>query len=224
MTSLPEIAIRRPVFAWMLMTALILFGFICFGRMGISQLPNADLPVITVTARYPGAAPPVMEADVVDPLENAMMSLEGVKNVTSLMRIGFAMVTIEFGLKRDIDLALQDVQAKVAQVQMELPRGLEPMAIQKINPDDFPIMWLSFSNPHMSVQDLMTYVRDHVKDQITTVPGVSNIWTPGYLNPNLRVWVKEEQLDRFALTVNDIVSTIQEESLEPPGGRLDYRG
>ncbi|MEW6055499.1 MAG: efflux RND transporter permease subunit [Bdellovibrionota bacterium] len=224
MSSLSDIAIRRPVFAWMLMSSLIIFGFICFGRMGISQLPNADLPVITITAKYAGAAPQVMEADVVDPIENAMMSLEGVKNVTSMMRIGFAMVTIEFNLKRNIDLALQDVQAKIAQVQMELPRAMDPVTIQKINPDDFPIMWLSFANDKMSVQDLMIYVRDHVKDKITTVPGVGNIWTPGYLNPNLRVWVKEEQLDRYALTVNDVVSTIQSESLEPPGGRIDYKG
>lgn len=224
MTALHELSIRRHVFAWMLMSALIIFGFICFGRMGISQLPNADLPVITVTAKYQGAAPEVMEADVVDPIEDAMMSLEGVKNVTSMMRIGFAQVTIEFNLKRDIDLALQDVQAKIAQVQMDLPRGMDPVTIQKINPDDFPFMWLSFANDKMSVQDLMIYVRDHIKAQLTTVPGVGNVWTPGYLNPNLRIWVKDDQLDRYSLTVNDIVSTIQAESLEPPGGRLDYKG
>lgn len=224
MATLSDIAIKRPVFAWMLMSALIIFGFICFGRMGISQLPNADLPVITVTAKYAGAAPQVMEADIIDPIENAMMSLEGVKNVTSMMRIGFATVMVEFNLKRNIDLALQDVQAKIAAIQMELPRGMDPVTIQKINPDDFPIMWLSFANKSMSIQDLMMFVRDHVKDQITTVQGVGNIWTPGYLNPNLRVWVKEEELDRHALTVNDIVSTIQSESLEPPGGRIDYKG
>lgn len=222
--NIAELSIRRPVFAWMIMSGLILFGFICFGRMGVSQLPNADLPVITITAKYPGAAPEVMEADVVDPIEDTMMSLEGVKNVTSMMRIGFATVTIEFNLKRNIDLALQDVQAKMAQVQMELPRGMDPVTIQKINPDDFPIMWLSLSNEKMSVQDLMIFMRDHVKDQITTVPGVGNVWTPGYLNPNLRVWVKDEALGSYSLTVNDVVSTIQSESLEPPGGRIDFQG
>ncbi|OFZ40890.1 MAG: acriflavin resistance protein [Bdellovibrionales bacterium GWC1_52_8] len=208
----------------MLMSFLIIFGFICFGRMGISQLPNVDLPIISISAIYPGAAPEVMEADVIDPIENTMMSLEGVKNVTSMMRIGFATITIEFNLKRDIDLALQDVQAKMAQVQMELPRGMDPVTIMKINPDDFPIMWLSFANDKMSVQDLMIYVRDHVKDQITTVPGVGNVWTPGYLKPNLRIWLQEEKLNHYELTVNDVVSTIQSESLEPPGGRIDHGG
>jgi len=222
--NIAELSIRRPVLAWMLMSALILFGFICFGRMGVSQLPNADLPVITVTAKYAGAAPEVMEADVVDPIENTMMSLEGVKNVTSMMRNGFATITIEFNLKRNIDLALQDVQAKMAQVQMELPREMDPVTIQKINPDDFPIMWLSLSNEKMSVQELMMFMRDHVKDMITTVPGVGNVWTPGYLNPNLRVWVNDEALNNFSLTVNDVVSTIQSESLEPPGGRIDFKG
>lgn len=224
MSSITELSVKRPVFAWMLMSALILFGFIAFSRMGISQLPNADLPVITVSAKYPGAAPEVMEADVVDPIEDAMMSLESVKNVTSMMRIGFAQITIEFNIKRNIDLALQDVQAKMAQVQLELPRGMDPVTIMKINPDDFPIMWLSLANDKMSVQDLMIFVRDHVKDQITTVPGVGNIWTPGYLAPNLRVWVNDEKLNQYSLTVNDVVSTIQSESLEPPGGRIDYAG
>jgi HAE1 family hydrophobic/amphiphilic exporter-1 len=224
MSSLAEVSIKRPVFAWMLMSALIIFGFICFGRMGISQLPNADLPVITVTTKYPGAAPEVMEGDIVDPIENAVMSIEGVKNVTSMMRVGFTQIMIEFNIKRNIDLALQDVQSKIASVQMELPKGMDPVTIMKINPDDFPMMWLSLANEKMSVQDLMIMVRDHIKDQITTVPGVGNIWTPGYLAPNLRVWVKDEALNRYALTVNDVVSTIQSESLEPPGGRMDYKG
>jgi HAE1 family hydrophobic/amphiphilic exporter-1 len=222
--SLADVSIRRPVLAWMLMSALIIFGFICFGRMGISQLPNVDLPVIAITAKYPGAAPEVMEADVIDPIEDAMMSLEGVKAVTSMSRNGLSTITIELNIDRDMDLALQDVQAKIAQIQLELPRGMDPVTIMKINPDDFPIMWISFASEKMSTQDLMIYVRDHIRDQITTVPGVGSLWTPGYLQPNLRVWVKEERLDRYALTVDDVVSTIRAENLEPPGGRIDHKG
>ncbi|HUP58527.1 MAG TPA: efflux RND transporter permease subunit [Bdellovibrionota bacterium] len=222
--NLSEISIRRPVFAWMLMSALIIFGFVCFGRMGISQLPDVDFPVIAITARYPGAAPEVMEADVVDVIEDSMMSIEGIKTVTSMSRNGISTITLEFQVNRNIDIAMQDVQAKIAQVQLELPRGMDPVTIMKINPDDFPIMWLSASNTKMSTQELMIYVRDHIRDAITTVPGVGSLWTPGYLEPNLRVWVKDKALDQFSLTVDDVVQTIRSESLEPPGGRLDYKG
>src|SRR3954465_9431917 len=104
--NLSELSIRRPVFAWMLMAALIIFGFICFGRMGISQLPNVDLPVIAITARYQGAAPEVMESDVADVIEDAMMSIEGVKNVTSTSRNGISTITLEFNIGRSIDLAM----------------------------------------------------------------------------------------------------------------------
>jgi HAE1 family hydrophobic/amphiphilic exporter-1 len=99
---------------------------------------------------------------------------------------------------------------------------MKPIVIMKTNPDDFPIMWLSISDPKMPIQDLMVFVRDHIRDQLTTVPGVGSLWTPGYLEPNLRVWVKTDRLKQYALTVSDIVSTIQTEHLEPPAGRVEY--
>src|SRR4051812_15214198 len=115
--KLPEISIRRPVFAWMLMFFLIVFGAIGFNRMGVSQLPDVDFPVISIATTYEGAAPAVMEIDVVDPIEDAMMSIQGVKTITSSARDSSASINIEFELSRNLDLALQDVQAKLAQVQ-----------------------------------------------------------------------------------------------------------
>ncbi len=220
---LSDIAIRRPVFAWMLMFGLIIFGAICFTRMGVSQLPDVDFPMLTLTARYPGAAPEVMEADVIDPIEDALMSVQGVKTISSTARNGISNVTIEFVLDRSVDLALQDVQAKLDQVRDQLPRNLEPIVIAKVNPDEFPIMWISIADPSLPTQDLMTFVRDNVRDQLAAVPGVGSLWTPGYLQPNLRVWVKPDQLNSFALTVPDVVNTIQREHKESPSGRAEYQ-
>ena len=219
---LSDLSIRRPVFAWMIMLGLIVFGAICFTRMGVSQLPDVDFPLLTVTARYPGAAPEVMEADVIDPIEDAVMSIQGVKTVSSTARNGIATIMIDFVLDRSVDLALQDVQAKLSQIKDQLPRSLEPVVIMKVNPDEFPILWLSIANPKMPTQELMTYVRDHIRDQMAAVPGVGSLWTPGYLQPNLRIWAKPEKLNSFALTVPDIVSTLQNEHQEPPGGRLEF--
>ena len=220
---LSDLSIRRPVFAWMLMFGLIVFGSICFSRMGVSQLPDVDFPIVTITAKYPGAAPEVMEADVIDPIEDSMMSIQGVKNVTSTARNGIANIMIDFVLSRSVDLAFQDVQSKIAQVQDQLPKNMEPVVIAKVNPDDFPIMWISIADSQLSTQDLMIFVRDHIRDQFTTVPGVGNLWTPGYLQPNLRVWVKPEKLNQLALTIPDIVNTIRAEHLEPPSGRVEYQ-
>lgn len=220
--TLSDLSIKKPVFAWMLMFGLIVFGAISFNRMGVSEMPDVDFPFISLGVRYEGAAPEVMEADVIDPLEDALISIQGVKNVNSKVRVGVAEVTAEFTLDRDIDLAFQDVQAKIAQVQEALPLGVEPISIMKINPEDFPIMWLSVSSDTMSVQDLMIFVKNEIRDHMTTVPGVGSVWMPGYLEPNLRVWVNNKTLNQYALSATDIVSTIQSEHREPPSGRAEF--
>src|SRR6476646_4577394 len=122
--SLSDISIRRPVFAWMLMIGLIVFGAIAFQRMGISQLPDVDFPVINVGLSLQNAAPEVMESDVVDPVEDAIMGIEGIRNVYSTSSQGSANVTVEFELDRNVDVALQEVQTRIAQAQRSLPTKL----------------------------------------------------------------------------------------------------
>src|SRR5690242_11307818 len=168
--TLSDISIRRPVFAWMLMFGLIVFGAIGFLRMGISQLPDVDFPVVTVNLSLDGAAPEVMETDIVDVVEDAVMGIQGVRSVTSSARNSSASVTVEFDLGTNIDTALQDVQAKVAQAQRKLPREMDPAVISKTNPEDQPILWLTVDSEQYPLKDLMAYVRDHLKDEFSTVP------------------------------------------------------
>ena len=222
--TLSDLSIRKPVFAWMLMFGLIVFGAISFTRMGISEMPDVDFPVITLSVRFEGAAPEVMEADVIDPLEDALIAVQGVRTITSTSRNGTADVMIEFDLNRDVNIAFQDVQAKVAALQPTFPRGMDPITVSKINFEDFPIMWLSVASTTMKLPDLMAFVKDNVRDRLTTVPGVGNLWMPGYLEPNLRVWVDNRKLDRYALSVNDVMNTIRAEHAEPPSGRAEHLG
>jgi len=219
--SLSEISIKRPVFAWMLMAALIVFGGISFMRMGISQLPDVDFPVINISLSYLGAAPEVMETDVVDVVENSVMAIQGVRKVSSTSRNGSANVTVELDLDRNIDLALQDVQAKIAEAARKLPKTLDPAIITKTNPEDQPIMWLTLESDKYSLKDLMVYVRDHLQNQFATTPDVGDINLGGYLEPNLRVWVSGEALSKYQLTVSDVIATIQNEHSEPPAGWID---
>ena len=219
--NISDIAIRRPVFAWMLMSALILFGGISFVRMGISQLPDVDFPVLQIQLNLKGAAPEVMEADVVDPVEDAVMGLQGVKRVSSVSRNSQAQLTIEFALDRNIDLALQDVQAKLASVNRVLPPQMDPPVVSKINPDDQPILWITLSSTQYPIRTLIQYTRDVLKDQFATVSGVGDIMLGGYIEPNMRVWVDPQKLNLYSLSINDIVRTLQTEHYEPPAGFLD---
>lgn len=217
---LPEIAIRRPVFAWMLMAALILFGVISMSRMGISQLPDVDFPVVNVNINYPGAAPEVIETNVVDVIEDAVMSVEGVRSVSSTAKYASASITIEFELSRDISSALQDVQNKVSAAQRFLPADMDPPTISKTNPEDQPIMWMSVTSDRHTPRDLMRYVKDSLKDRFSSVSGVGEILLGGYVEPNLRVWVSGKALSRYELAVTDVLNAIQSEHSELPAGQI----
>jgi HAE1 family hydrophobic/amphiphilic exporter-1 len=221
--SLPEISIRRPVFAWMLMLGLIIFGWISFRDLGISQLPDVDFPVVGVSLSLNGASPEVMESQVVDPVEDAIMGIQGIRNISSNSQQGSANISVEFEVNRNIDVALQEIEARIAQVQKALPVDLNPVTVRKTNPEDQPIMRLVLSSKGstMSRGEMMSYARNVLFDQFSTVSGVGDIGMSGYVDPNLRVWLSVAKLKEYQLTADDVLQTIQNEHNEIPAGRLE---
>jgi hydrophobe/amphiphile efflux-1 (HAE1) family protein len=219
--SLSDISIKKPVFAWMLMGALIIFGFLQMRRMGVSQLPDVDFPMVNISVSYEGAAPEVMELDVIDPIESAVLSVEGVKTLTSSAKLGSANISVEFNLDKNIDVAVSEIQARINQANRFLPENIDPPIISKVNPDDRPILWLAVSSETMERKEMMAYVRDNLKDQFQTVSGVADVFLGGYVEPNLRVWAKNEKLNQYQLTVTDIISAIQSEHKESPSGFIE---
>jgi hydrophobe/amphiphile efflux-1 (HAE1) family protein len=218
--TLSDVAIKNPVFAWMLMIGLIVFGLFGFDRMGVSQMPDVDFPVLSVNVTWEGAAPEVMETEVTDVLEDALMSVQGIKEITSSSRQGSTNLNLEFDIDKDIDVALQEVQSKIAEAQRRLPAEIDPPVIRKSNPEDQPIMWLALSGTR-DTRFLMEYTRDHVKDRFTTVPGVGEVFLGGFVEPNLRVWVDAAKLNRNQLTVDDVIRAIEAQHTEVPAGRIE---
>jgi multidrug efflux pump len=218
--SLADLSIRRPVFAWMLMVALVVFGLISGSRLGVSQLPDVDFPVITVSLTLEGAAPEIMESDVVDVIEDVLTTIEGVREISSSSREGQATVTVEFELERNIDLALQDVQTKIAQAQRRLPRDLDPPIVTKTNPEDNPVMWLGLSGTR-SPGDIADYARYTLRPQLQTLPGVAEVMMGGFRERNMRVWIDRKALERERVTVPDVVAAIRREHVEVPAGRIE---
>ncbi|MBL0059907.1 MAG: efflux RND transporter permease subunit [Elusimicrobia bacterium] len=216
---LSDTAIKNPVFAWMLMAGMIIFGVISFMSIGKSQLPDVDFPIISVSTRWEGASPEVMETDVVDVIEDAVTSVKGVKKINSTSRLGQAAIVIEFDLKTDVDVALQEVQSTISQAQFNLPKDLDPPIIAKFNPEDQPFMWLSVSGDR-PLRYLMELVRDNLKQEFTTLPGVGNVFLGGYVEPSLRVWLDPKKMDAKEITVQDVVAAVQSEHSERPAGYL----
>ena len=218
-----DISIKNPVFAWMLMFGLMIFGLISFSRMGLSQLPDVDFPTVSVSVTLDGAAPEVMETQVVDVIESALMGVEGVQSITSSSKTGSATITVEFSLDRNIDLALQDVQAKVSGAQRLLPDNVDAPTISKTNPDDQPILWLALTYDKGDLEFLMKYARDYLKDRFTTVDGVGDIFLGGYTDPVLRVFVNTKKLPSYNISVNDVIDAIKSEHSEVPGGYIETK-
>jgi len=221
--NLTEISVRKPVLAWMIMASTVLFGVVAATRIGISQFPDVDFPTINVSVIWEGAAPEAMERDVVEPIEETVMQVEGIKSLTSVARQGTASITIEFDLKRNIDVALQEVQTKVAQAQRKLPADMDPAIVSKSNPEDIPILWLGLSGPY-SDQMLSDSVRYRIKERLQTLKGVGEISIGGALERNIRIWIDARELDRFQVTAADVIRAIGEQHIELPSGYLETPG
>jgi multidrug efflux pump len=220
--KLTEVCVKKPVLAWMLMAATIVFGLVAGSRIGISQFPDIDFPNISVSVTWEGAAPEVMENDVVEILEEALVQVEGLKTITSSSRMGSANITLELDLSRNVDLALQDVQTKVSQAQRRLPRDLDPPIISKSNPEDQPIMMVALSGPYPQ-RVLSDYLRYRLKEKLQTIPGVGEI-SVGGLERNVRLWLDASKMDEREVTVNDVLAALTREHVEIPAGRLETTG
>jgi len=204
------------------MVALILFGWISYSHMGISNLPDVDFPVVGVSLSLNGAAPEIMESQVVDPIEDAIMQIQGIRSVTSSSQQSSASIAVEFEINRNIDEAVQEVQNRIKQVQNLLPKDLFPPTVRKTNPEDQPIMWLAVTaDGSTSLMDLMIYSRNVLFDKFATVKGVGDIALGGYVDPALRVWVDNDKLKKYELTSADVVNSVLNEQIEVPAGRIE---
>jgi len=217
--TLSDLSIRRPVFAWMLMGALMLFGAICFFHLGVSQLPEATQPVLTISVAWTNAAPEVMETQIVNPIEQAVISVQGVQDIESDMRQGSASIKLTFYTGRDIDAALQETNSKLRSVK--LPTDVLAPTIDKINTDDNPIMWLAITSSQRSFAQMLTYVDLHLRDRLRVIPGVGDIVLGGWADRNLRVWVDNDKLLARQLTILDVRNTLKMENNETSSGYLE---
>jgi len=219
--SLSEVSIRRPVFAWMLMFGLMFFGYLCFRQMGVSQLPDVDFPNVSISITLSGAAPEVVEMSVIEPVESGLTAISGIKQISSSASPGRANINVEFDIDKNIDIAVQEIQAKLGQIQRQLPKNADAPIVSKSNPEDQPIMWVAVYSSKLTRPELMRYVRDQVQDMFQTLPGVADVFLGGYVDPVLRVDVSTKKLNQYDLSVMDVINTIQSEHTELPSGRVE---
>ncbi len=191
--NITDVSIKNPVFAWMLMASTMLFGIVAISRVGISQYPDVDYPNISVSVSWPGASPAAVEREIVEPLEQAISQVEGVKSMSSKASAGNGRITVVFDMSRDVDLALQDVQARVGSATRSLPKDVPAASVSKSNPDDQAIITIGVTGP-FSAQVLADVARYQVQEKLQTVAGVGQISLTGYVDRNIRIWLDASRL------------------------------
>lgn len=217
MRGLIDLSIARPVFAWILMFAMIVFGAIGLNRMGISQMPDVNFPVLNVSIAYEGAAPEVVEAELVDPVEERLLAIEGIKEMRSSASQGAARVTLEFDINRNVDVALQEVQSALS--QLRLPPGVDPPVIRKQNPEEDPILIVSIFSKD-GLREMLNWTDSYLLDQLRFLPGIGEVSIGGFSERNLRVWLKPDKLEARYLTVLDVVEALRTQHIETAAGQF----
>ena len=217
---LADTSIRRPVFATMFVLALVILGLVSYPEIGVDLFPKVDFPIVNITTRLKGASPEIMDIDVTDKIEEVVNTINGVKSITSTSIEGASLVTVEFVLERDIDLAVQDVREKVSVVRQKLPKDIDEPIIEKVDPDATPVLWFNLAG-RRSVRDLSMYADEVLKEQFQRINGVGAIRLGGLRLREVRVWLDANKLQAYKIAANDVLGALQRENVELPGGRIE---
>jgi multidrug efflux pump len=219
--SLPEICIRRPVFASVLSLLLILVGVVAYARLPVREYPAIDQPVVSVVTGYPGAGPEIMETQVTQVLEASIAGIAGIDVLSSSSRQESSRITARFTLDTDPDDAAADVRDRVSRVRGRLPDEIDEPVIRKVEADADPILYLAFTSARMSPLDITDFVDRDARDRLQNLPGVAEVQILGERRYAMRIWVDRDRLAAYGLTVQDLEGSIRRQNLEVPAGRIE---
>lgn len=219
MRGLADVCIQRPVFATMLVLALVVAGAVGFHFLAVDRYPAYDLPNVTVRTELPGGAPEEVEVSVTYPIEEAVNSVEGIRELRSISGSGTSLVFVTFELGRDIETAAQDVRDRVAQVVRRLPEGVEPPVISKFDSDSGASLTLALAGDR-PLRELTEIADKRIKRVLERSSGVGEVRIVGGLQRTINVWVDADRLAAYGLPVATVSSAIRAQNVDQPGGNV----
>ncbi len=219
---LADTSVKRPVFATMVILALVVLGLVSYPSIGVDLLPKVEFPIVTITTTLKGASPDVMDVDVTDRIEGAVNTINGVKSITSTSYESYSRTTIEFVLERNIDQAVQDVREKVSGIRNKLPADIDEPRIAKVDPDAVPILFINLSGKQ-SVRDLSTYADEVLKEQLQRINGVGDVIFYGLRLRQVRLWLDAAKMQAYQVSPSDVIVALKRENIELPGGRIETK-
>ncbi|WP_289029990.1 efflux RND transporter permease subunit [uncultured Algoriphagus sp.] len=221
MASLSNLSINRPVLAIVMSLIILLFGSIGISLLGIREFPSVDPPVISVRTNYVGANADVIEAQITEPLEEAINGIQGIKSLTSTSNDGSSSITVEFDVGADLEAAANDVRDKVAGAQRNLPPDAEPPVVSKADADSQPIVFLNVKSDERTLLELSDIADNIFKERLQTIPGVSRVQIWGEKEYAIRLRMDPLKMASYGITPLDVLQKVQSENVELPSGRIE---
>ncbi|MEO8193906.1 MAG: efflux RND transporter permease subunit [Gemmatimonadales bacterium] len=217
---LSDVSIKRPVFATMMMLALVVLGVVSFNRLAIDEYPDITYPIVIAQTTYPGASPEVMERDVSRPIEEALNTVQGLKEITSTSLNGVSLVRVQLNLDVDVLAAQQDVQSKVARIRRQLPPEIEEPVINHFDPNDRPIMSVAMQSSERPLRELTSIADEIVSPRLQAIAGVGGINVAGNEVRQIRIEMNPDAMRSYGISVPQVISALQRENQEVPAGRV----
>jgi multidrug efflux pump len=218
--TLAEVSIRRPVFTIVISLLILLFGAVSVPRLGVREFPAVDPPTISITTSYPGAAAEIVQAQITEPIEEAVNTVAGIETLTSNSREGVSAITAEFSLDTNLEAAASDVRDALARVVRQLPPDVDPPILSKADADANPIFGISLASDRRTQLELGGYA-DSLRERLQTVPGIAQVDQPAEKRYAMRLWMDPEKLAAYDLTPLDVRAALSRENVELPSGRIE---
>ena len=219
--SLSSTSIKRPVLAIVMNLSLVLFGLIGFHFLGVREFPSIDPPVVSVRTGYPGANADVIESQITEPLEKAINSIDGVRNISSSSNQGSSNITVEFNLTKDLEEATNDVRDKVSQAARSLPKDIDGLpVVAKADANSESILSMTLESDTRNQLELSDYAENVLAQRLQTIPGVSNVQIWGQKRMAMRIWIDPSRMAAYRLTALDIKTALDKENIELPSGKI----
>ncbi len=215
--NLPALSIKQYVLTTMLSLVLVLFGVISYQRIGVDRLPKIDFPMLSVATILPGADPDVIDASVTNVVESAVNSVSGIESIQSSSLSGMSVVIIQFELKKNINTAFNEVQAKLNEVLQQLPTDARTPVLKKVEAGSQPIMWLALQGNN-TLQQLNVYARNVIKKRLETISGVGDVVIAGERKRTIRINLSIDKMAALGITVGQVIQAFGLEHIKLPGG------
>ncbi|MBK5567612.1 efflux RND transporter permease subunit [Ensifer sp. SSB1] len=219
-TGFTALFIRRPIFALVVNTLIVVAGLAAWNGIEIRELPQVDQPVISVTTTLDGAAPETMDREVTSVVEGAVSRVQGIRDISSTSSFGRSRVTLQFSDTTDIGQASNDIRDALGRVRNQLPDNVDEPSIVKADADSQPIMRLALTSDTMSMEDMTLLVENEISDRLAAVEGVADVAVYGDQEKIFRIDLDQAKLAGRGVTVANLRTALANASYDVPAGKL----